>query len=137
MLEGMDEVRILGDWSAQLAGQAANARSHLAEAVRLKPDYVDALNDLAWILATSADAKLRDAKEALRLARHAAELTGQKDAGILETLAAAYAEAGQFPEAIKTAETAVVLCDPASQKELLTTLQNCLQLFRSGQPLHQ
>ena len=117
------------------AGQSADARAHLADAIRLKPDYVDALNDLAWMLATASDARLREGKEALRLAKHAAELTGHKDAGILETLAAAYAETGQFPEAIKTAEQAIGLCDPASQKELLTTLQNCLKLFRAGQPL--
>ena len=113
------------------------ARAHLYEAIRLKPEYVSALNDLAWLLATCPDGNVRDAHEALRLAKRAARLTEQQDAGILETLAAAYAEGGQFAKAVKTVEQAIQLCDPASQPELLTTLQNCLQHFRAGQPLRQ
>ena len=119
------------------AGRLSEARSQLYETLRLKPDYVDALNDLAWMLATAPDAKVRDAHEALRLAQHAAELTRQKDAGILETLAAAYAEGGNFAEAIGTAEAALKLCDGPSQKGTLEALRNCLQLFRASKPVRQ
>jgi tetratricopeptide (TPR) repeat protein len=119
------------------AGRLSEARSHLYETLRLKPDDVDALNDLAWLLATARDAKVRDAHEALRLAQHAAGLTQQKDAGVLETLAAAYAEGGNFPDAISTAEGALKLCDAQSQKETLEALQHCLQFMRAGKPVRQ
>ena len=119
------------------ADKPAEARAHLREAIRLQPGYVSALNDLAWLLATCPDGNLRDAHEALRLAKHAADLTDRKDAGILETLAAAYAEDGQFAKASKTVEEAIQLCDAVSQQELLATLENCRQRFRAGQPLRQ
>jgi tetratricopeptide (TPR) repeat protein len=115
----------------------AEARAHLHEAIGLKPGYVSALNDLAWLLATCPDGNLREAHEALRLAKRAADLTDRKDAGILETLAAAYAEAGQFAKASQTVEEAIQLCDAANQRELLATLENCRQHFRAGQPLRQ
>jgi tetratricopeptide (TPR) repeat protein len=115
----------------------AAAAARLEQALQLQPDSVDALNDLAWLLATCPEAKLRDAAKSLQLAKHAAELTGKKDPGVLETLAAAYAAGGQFAEAIKTVEEATKLCDPARQQELLETLQNCRQLFESGKPLRQ
>jgi len=118
-------------------GKLSEARSQLYEAIRLKPDYVDAINDLAWMLATAPEEKVRDAREALRLAKQAASLTGDKDAGVLETLAAAYAEGGDFAEAVSTMEQAIKLCDPASQQQLLDTLQNCLALFRAGKPARQ
>ena len=98
---------------------------------------MDALNDLAWLLATCPEAKVRDSAKALKLANHAAQLTGRIDPGVLETLAAAYAVGGQFTEAIKTVEEAARLCDPATQQSLLDTLQNCRQLFESGKPVRQ
>ena len=118
-------------------GKLSEARSRLYEAIRLKPDYVDAINDLAWMLATAPDEKVRDAHEALRLARQAAHLTDERDAGILETLAAAYAEGGDFAQAAITTEQAIKLCEAASQKQLLETLQGCLGLFRAGKPVRQ
>jgi tetratricopeptide (TPR) repeat protein len=118
-------------------GKLSEARSRLYEAIRLKPDYVDAINDLAWMLATAPDEKVRDAHEALRLARQAAHLTDERDAGVLETLAAAYAEGGDFAQAAITTEQAIKLCEAASQKQLLETLQGCLGLFRAGKPVRQ
>jgi tetratricopeptide (TPR) repeat protein len=115
----------------------AEAAARLEQALQLHPDSVDALNDLAWLLATCPDTKLRDSAKALKLANHAAQLTDRKDPGVLETLAAAYAEGGQFTEAIKTVEEAARLCDPATQQSLLETLQNCRQLFESGKPVRQ
>jgi tetratricopeptide (TPR) repeat protein len=115
----------------------AAAAARLEQVLQLQPDSVDALNELAWLCATCPEPKLRDAAKALRLAKHAANLTGRKDPGVLETLAAAYAEAGQFAEAIKTVEAATRLCDPASQQELLGTLRNCQQLFESRKPVRQ
>ena len=74
------------------------------EAVRLSPDSAAALNDLAWLLATLPDAKLRDGAEALRLAQRACDLTQNQEPLCLATLDAAYAETGQFPKAIQAAQ---------------------------------
>jgi tetratricopeptide (TPR) repeat protein len=123
--------------SAVEQSRFAQAATRLEEALQLQPESVDALNDLAWLCATCPEPNLRDAAKALRLAKHAADLTGWKDPGVLETLAAAYAEGGHFAEAIKTVDEATKLCNPASQQELLETLRNCQQLFESRKPVRQ
>jgi tetratricopeptide (TPR) repeat protein len=115
----------------------AEAAARLEQALQLQPDSVDALNELAWLCATCPEPKLRDAAKALRLAKHAADLTGRKDPGVLETLAAAYAEGGQFAEAIRTVDEATKLCNPANQQELLETLRNCQKLFGFRKPVRQ
>jgi tetratricopeptide (TPR) repeat protein len=71
------------------------------EATALDAKYAAGLNNLAWLLATCPEAKLRDGKKAVDLARRACELTGWKNAHYLDSLAAAHAEAGQFDEAVK------------------------------------
>src|SRR4051794_37813557 len=81
--------------------QQAEGIQHYREAVRLKPNWIEHLNNLAWILATSADGTLRDGKQAIDFAARTVELTHAKDAEAWDTLAAAYAAAGSFPEAIQ------------------------------------
>src|SRR5438874_12145272 len=87
--------------------QPAEAIEHYQAALRLSPDSVQVLNNLAWIYATHPEERLRDGAEAVRLASHAAELTNRKSAGALDTLAAAEAEAGHLAFAIATPELAV------------------------------
>jgi tetratricopeptide (TPR) repeat protein len=93
-------------------GELSVAIQQLQEAVRLRPDWPPALIDLAWLLATAPDDMLRDGSQAVRLAERAADLTGRREAGALDALAAAYAEAGLFDRAVETAQTALQL-DPA------------------------
>jgi tetratricopeptide (TPR) repeat protein len=76
----------------------------LEEAVRINPEFASAANNLAWLRATCQDGKLRDGKQALRLATKCCELTNWKDGGLLDTLAAAYAELGQFDKAVEWQE---------------------------------
>jgi Tfp pilus assembly protein PilF len=71
------------------------------EAMKFQPDLPAANNDLAWLRATCPDAKFRDGKLAVELATKACEATKWTDGGVLDTLAAANAEAGKFDEAVK------------------------------------
>jgi tetratricopeptide (TPR) repeat protein len=70
------------------------------EAFRLDPQYGAACNNLAWLLATCPDDRYRDGKRAVELARKACELSAWKNPYRVDTLAAAYAEAGRFDEAV-------------------------------------
>jgi tetratricopeptide (TPR) repeat protein len=122
-----------------LAGrrETAEAIAHYREAVRLKPDWLEARNNLAWILATQPDEKLRDGPEAVRLAAHAVTLTRTNNPGVLDTLAAAYAEAGRFPEAAATAQKAAELALAAGQKEMAAEIQRHRQSYASGRPFRE
>jgi tetratricopeptide (TPR) repeat protein len=113
------------------------AMEHYRQAAALKPDWPDPLNDLAWILATSPSADLRNASEAVRLAQRACQLNGRKEARFLGTLDAAYAEAGRFAEAIATAEEARSLALAANNTELANQAAERLKLYRTGVPYHQ
>src|SRR5262249_53339066 len=91
-------------FALDLQGRTKDAVACYREAVRLRPDDAKASNDLAWILATCADAQLRDGPEAVRLAEHACALTATNQAIFVGTLGAAYAEAGRFSDAIAAAQ---------------------------------
>jgi tetratricopeptide (TPR) repeat protein len=78
-------------------------------AIELDPEYAEAYGALAWLLATCPRAECRDGAKAVAAARKACELAGWKDANLLDTLAAAYAEAGRFDKAVETETKAVKL----------------------------
>src|SRR5205814_3741236 len=80
-------------------GYTGAAIAEYETALRLKPDQIEAENNLAWLLATSPEPSLRNGPRALDLARDAARLSDYKEPHILDTLAAAFAETGQFAEA--------------------------------------
>ncbi len=103
-------------------------------ALQFQPEHVEALNNLAWLLATHRDAAVRDGIEAVQLARRACEATAFKAAALVGTLAAAHAEAGQFTEAVAAAKQAISLATAAGQTELATTNQELLQSYQAGQP---
>jgi tetratricopeptide (TPR) repeat protein len=88
-------------------GDHPAALSDLEKALELKPDDSGVLNNLAWLLATSPDDDLRDGKRAIDLATKACEETTWKEAHVISTLAAAYAETGDFDNARKYARKAV------------------------------
>ena len=123
--------------SLVVEGKAELAAEHYRETIRLKPDWPEPLNDLAWLLATSSRATLRNGPEAVRLAEQACDLSGHKEARFLGTLDAAYAEAGRFAEAITVAEQARTLAQAAGNQEVATAAASRLELYRAGRAYHQ
>ena len=117
-------------------GKIEEAIKRYHQALRIKPKYVPACNSLAWLLATSHDAKYRDGKKAVQCATLACRLTGWKNAGCLDTLAAAYAEAGNFPEAAATATKALGLTKP-NQKPLAEKIRLRLEHYKARRPYRQ
>ena len=109
-------------------GKLREAISAYHEAIRIKPDYQAALNNLAWIYATSPDARIRDGGEAIALATKAYQLSGFKKAEALDTLAAAYAEQGNFNKAMEYQNRAVEVASPEIKKDLKMRLQ----LYKEG-----
>ena len=90
------------------------------------------MNDLAFILAAHPDANIRNGAEAVRLAERACALTGRRQASFVATLAAAYAEDGQFPKAIEAAQQSVELAQASGQVELAASNRQLLELYRRG-----
>jgi tetratricopeptide (TPR) repeat protein len=117
-----------------LTGRPAEALPHFREAIRLRPGWPLPLNGAAWILATHRAPELSGRDDALRLAQRASELTGHQDAGVLDTLAAAYAAAGQFDRAITTAEEALRLASGNQADDLVHGIRQRLKLYREGKP---
>jgi tetratricopeptide (TPR) repeat protein len=115
-------------------GRTEKAITHFREALRIKPNWEKPMNSLAWILATHSDPKFRNPAEAIRIAERACELTNQKDAGFLDTLAAAYAAAGRFADAVATAEKAVQLTASDDNKQRHQAILKRLQLYKNHQP---
>jgi tetratricopeptide (TPR) repeat protein len=117
--------------------QSREAIAEFWKTLRLAPNFPDALNELAWILATDPDSKLRSGTVAVHLAARACDLTHHQVAALLTTLGAAYAEAGRFPEAIETAQKARDLALAAGQKELADKNEQFLKLYQSHRPYQQ
>jgi len=118
-------------------GRPDKAVSHFSEALRIKPDSTEAMNNLAWTLATSPDTNVRDGKRAVELAKRACTLTDFKQTIFVGTLAAAYAEAGRFDDAIATAKKACALATVAGETDLLRRNQELLVLYRAHQPYRE
>ena len=123
----------LGALLAQ-SGRPREAIKAYQRALELSPDFVGAMNNLAWLLATHPEAEVRDGAEAGRLAERAAELGERKHAFLMGTLGAAYAEAGRFEEAIKSAEVAIQLAERAGQTELAAKNKELLASYRERRP---
>jgi Flp pilus assembly protein TadD len=101
------------------------------EVIQLDPKNVFGYNNLAWLLATCPDDKCRSGEQAVKYARRACELTDWKTGVILDTLAAAYAEAGQFGEAVKWQQSAMAA---AGYTESQTVGRKRLALYKDKKP---
>jgi tetratricopeptide (TPR) repeat protein len=119
----------LGDWHRVV--------TDLELALKVKPSSateVTALNNLAWVLATCPDDSVRNGNEAVRYAEKACSITGFKRSGMVNTLAAAYAEAGRFPEAIATAQAAIKLANAAGDTTAAAATGQLLAQYQAGKP---
>lgn len=115
-------------------GRAAEAVEHYQIAIKLRRDYVGAENNCAWILSSSTNAAVRDGRKALQLARHANELTHSENIVVLRTLAAAYAEDGQFMSAIETVKQALQLSIRHKDELWVNALRAEMELYLNQQP---
>jgi tetratricopeptide (TPR) repeat protein len=114
-------------------GNVAAAMAEYELVLRHDPDNAVALNNLAWYYATSPEPSRRDGDLAVRYAERLAGLTNRRDAGALDTLAAACAEAGQFDRAVAAAQEAIALSTPQSVPPV-ADLQSRLALYGANKP---
>lgn len=119
------------------AGREAESARHFRQALKMKADFVPAMEGLAWLLATAYDDKVRDGDQAVALAGRACELTKYRSVPALESLAAGLGEQGRFPQAIAAAQKALKLAVDQRQINLAKKFQGEIRTFQAGQPLRR
>ena len=102
-------------------------------AIRLDPQYASAFNNRAWLMATCPDARVRDGKRAVESANRACELNGSKSPFHLGTLAASYAEEGDFAKAVEWQTKAIELLILKDEKRK-QDFQSRLELYKANKP---
>jgi len=117
-------------------GKADESLACLQRAAQLEPANPVMQNSLAWVLATCPQASLRNGARAVQLAQRAGDLAGGNNPDILRTLAAAFAEAGRFGDAMNTAQKALELARAAGRQDLAARLDDDLKCYQKGLPLH-
>ncbi len=119
------------------AGKPETALGELEQALRIKPDLMEAQDNLAWLLATLPPARGGDPARAVPLARQLCERTGYRVAAYLNTLAAGYAAAGQFSNAVDSAQMALGLARSARQLTLASEIEPRLESYRDQRAARQ
>jgi len=95
------------------------------------------LAETAWLLATSPDAAVRNGADAVAYAQRAVELSKGNEPAILGTLAAAYAEAGQFSEAVQTARRAAALALQQNKRPMAESINATIRLYEANTPFRE
>ncbi|MEN6458941.1 MAG: tetratricopeptide repeat protein [Thermoguttaceae bacterium] len=119
------------------SGRASEAEAEFRETLNFDPSHDQALNGLAWLLATNPDASVRNGVNAVQVAERAVRATGGREPQVLDTLAAAYAEAGRFSEAVAVARKALELATRQNDWALAKELREHLTLFVAGKPYRE
>ncbi len=118
-------------------GNTRDAIGHYEQALKIKPDAPALQNNLAWLLATLAPTDGGNPVRAVTLAERACEATSNKVPAYLDTLAAAYAAAGRFTDAVATAQKAIELARAAGLPQVANEIETHLELYRAGRPYRQ
>ncbi len=118
-------------------GRFGEAATFYTRALNNRPDLVQALLSLASIRATTPYYDSRDGEEAVKLAEKACQLTERPDARVLDILAAAYAEAGRFPDALRTAEMAIQLALATGDEKRAGVVQQRVELYQQRKPFRR
>ena len=116
------------------SGQPEAGEAQFREASRLNPGWQEALNQEAWLFATNPDSQRRDGGKALPLARQLRCATEDRNARFLDTLAAVYAERGDFRRAMEAARKALVIASARRQDDLAREIEGRLQLYGTNRP---
>jgi len=114
--------------------KAPDGLQRLRDIAANAPDSPRMLDELAWLLATYPDSNARDGAEAVRLAARACKLTDRRVPALLATLAAAYAEAGDFPRAVAAGEEALSVAHSLGNTDGIKLSENILASVRSNVP---
>ncbi len=115
----------------------AQAIEQYRTALRINPNEMIAANNLAWLLATCRDQNLRDGQQAIKLAKQACEASKNQNPGFLDTLAAAYAEVGQYDEAIRTLNAATTIAQKLNLTSFVAASRGRLALYEAGRPYRE
>jgi tetratricopeptide (TPR) repeat protein len=118
-------------------GRIADALRCWQEAVCLDPQDGFAVRRLAWMMATQPDARFRNASEAVKLAEWAVQLSKGQDPLALGALAAAYAEAGRFPDAVKCVDRAIAVAETRQGPNAVSALRTQREQYRKGKPFRE
>ena len=114
------------------SGDPRGAIKQWEQTLAIKPDDGNAENNLAWVLATYPDPTVRDGRRAVELAESATKLPGGQDPIVLRTLAAAYAERGDFPRAIEVAQRAAESARSGQNPSLAEAIETEMAEYRNG-----
>lgn len=126
------QARFSAGIATEQLGQWTEAMTHFTRVLEMQPDQPQALSNLAWMMAVTTDDRLRNPREARRLAERAVALTGRQDAAALDVLGAAYAADGVFDRAVAAANAALAL-NPANSADVAARRD----LYASQQPYRQ
>jgi tetratricopeptide (TPR) repeat protein len=116
-------------------GSLREAVDHYEKALQAEPDSILPLNNLAWVMSTGPDDSLRNNEIAVQLATKANQLSKETNPVFIRTLAAAYAQAGQFEKAITTARRALEQANAQGMRDLAVQIQEEADLYQRGTPL--
>lgn len=119
---------------AQRRGKMIDACNHYRSALRIRPDWTEPKVRLAWVFATNPVDDPQEEEEAVRLASDACRLTAYSDVDALDTLAAAYAAAGRFTEAVRFASEALALAEAGPHSHTAVQIRQRLDLYRQDTP---
>ena len=113
------------------------AKGEYEKVLELHPGHREASESLAWLLATCPDSSLRNGEEAVKLGEGVKAPGGNESPQFLDTLGAAYAEAGEFEKAVATARRALELPAVRSDPSLAEGIQTRLELYEAKTPYHE